>query len=825
MAVGPQRSEHMFDRLGIIVSRYPALVLLGWVVVSALVFLCAPRWDDVTRDGDFAYLPQRMPSVAGEKLLRAAFPDTIAQSQAILVIARNNGPLLPPDYAVADELAQHFTPETDRQWPIVEVLSHETPIVGEKLISPISPNGQATLVVLPLRSESMAVGNAVLVKEIDRTLSAIQSRPGFPAGLRLGMTGSAAVGSDMSSAIDESMQNTERATIALVVLILLAIYRAPGLLLVPLVTIFTSLTVAMGLVALAAQLCDQWAWIDFKIFKTTRIFVVVILFGAGTDFCLFLISRYREELARGLDPAAAIARAVGRVGGTVTASAMTTVLGLAMMACCQFGKFRSSGPAIALCLTVGLAASLTLAPAILRVAGWAVFWPFARKAGKEARGAAADLRAESDVLGVPLSALLLPGFWERLSRWILARPGRILLGSFVALAPLAYYGSCVEVTYDVLSELPADCPSVVGTRLLRRFFPAGEAGPVTLLAYRAAGGLEDTGALRKMVLQLTRNLNALRYEDSLGIAVRPITGIRSLVEPLGDRPQKSGARATMLQGIVRARTKKTFLAQSPQYAGKVVRFELVLFDDPFSQECIRLLDCIENRIQQWVEDPGSPWQGTRFYCLGTTAEIRDLKAVTSGDLRRIEQLVPLIVLGVLMVILRRPVVSIFLILSVLLGYLVSIGVTKLLFEWIYGPHFVGLDWQVPIYLFILLIAVGEDYNIYLATRVLEEQKLHGAQKGLHVALVRTGGIITSCGLIMAGTFASMITGTLAGVQELGVALTFGVLLDTLVIRTVLVPAFLSLWERSITTIPGRDTTGPLGGVAPATGRSRRTPMP
>jgi RND superfamily putative drug exporter len=197
--------------------------------------------------------------------------------------------------------------------------------------------------------------------------------------------------------------------------------------------------------------------------------------------------------------------------------------------------------------------------------------------------------------------------------------------------------------------------------------------------------------------------------------------------------------------------------------------------------------------------PGQPLEGTAAIGIaGSTSSVHDLKQVTANDEHRMYVLVTLGVYAILVILLRRPGICLYLIATVVLGYLASLGLTDLLFHALHrgSAPWAGLDWTVAFFLFVILVAVGEDYNILLMARVIEEERIRGTIEGTRRAVACTGGIISSCGLIMAGTFGSMLTGSLTSLRELGFALGLGILLDTFLVRPILVPAFVILVERA-----------------------------
>jgi putative drug exporter of the RND superfamily len=769
----------MFSLVSRLVIRHPWMVILGWLVLAVSLRMTAPRWDDVTKDDNVRFFPPDFPSVVGQELLERGFPGAASSSQIVMVYERANGRLTPEDFAYVERVAGSFYAfvKANPGLGFKKIDTHKSPVIGPRLIG-TSADGrsQAVLSIVAMNGTYLAKTTRIAVDRILEWLAKERAAP--PSGLELSVTGSAVVGHDINRAASESISNTTWTTVILVILILLVVYRSPLLAMVPLVTIALSVAVSFWIIALLTRIPG----LGYQVISITRVFVVVVLFGAGTDYCLFLIARYSEELGRGRVHADALVESIRQVGGALVASAGTVIVGLGMLFFSSFAKIKYTGPTIALSLAVALAASLTLAPALLACLGRVMYWPF--RAPHHTPGS--DREAES------LEALPMSGFWVRVADLVVQHPMAILSVCLVVLAALAAVGARTKSNYHQLADLDTDRPSVVGAGVVRRYFALGELSPATALIDDPSMDFRSPAG-RAAIAETSRRL----------AAIENVAEVRSLTQPAG-KPLSANASTNLLTRFtdqaLRIGAESRYVSLSPRERSDlnhITRFDIVFKTDPFSEPSLEALDHVRDTLQG-ASAAGQPLEGTREIGMaGSTAAVNDLRRVTTSDQRRMYVLITLGVYAILVMLLRRPGISLYLIATVVLGYLASLGLTDLVFRALHrGPEpWQGLDWTVGFFLFVILVAVGEDYNIFLMARVVEEERKHGVTEGTRRAVAHTGGIISSCGLIMAGTFGAMLTGSLTSLRELGFALGLGVLLDTFLVRPILVPAFVVLVDR------------------------------
>jgi putative drug exporter of the RND superfamily len=736
--------------------------------------------------------------------------------------------------------APEIVPEADRI--ASGVYTFEDRGIGPLLIS---SDRKSTVMVVQVETEFLDRMHMLLLERIEAFIKDVtQHRADYaeplrvPANLDLAISGSATVGRDMLAAEKQSTQNTELWTKILVIVLLLAIYRAPMLVIIPLMTVGLTTDLTMALLRHMATA----GWIT--VFSGLDIYVTVVVYGAGVDFCLFLIARYKEELDAGVTFSDAIVNSLSRVGLALACSAGTSVAGIGMMMFAEFGKFPQAGFSISFGLCIVLCCALTFTPALLRLTQRFAFWPDVRRE-----------RISPQEGWIPENSFLAmlsrnPQWTRRLWDWVASlidrRPGTVFVTAIALMIPFAVVGilNYNRLSYGLLTELRPDVTSVVGAEAVKEHFPAGMTGATSVLLKNENFQFKGTDGVSKgsnLAEDLTTRLMSRAGE--LGLA-----DVRSQSDPLGTTGSPNMPKTPLERIAARKLAFSEYVSPGGPLAGNVIRLDLVFDVDPFSRETISRLTRAEEAVRQALRDMSaqppedeevaaqpseddeqaaklyaSLPDATEVFMLGATASLRDLKKVTDRDRIFIAILVTIAVYLVLITLLGRPAVSLYLIATVLFSFLVTLGVTHAFF-WLITPGvYAGVDWKAPIFVFTILVAMGEDYNVLLMARVDEEQRIHGPVKGVLVALTKTGSIISSCGIIMAGTFASLMTGTLMGIIQLGFALAFGVLLDTFVVRPVLVPSYLVLlykgrfgrWSRllgykEIPPAAGSDEAGAVG---------------
>ena len=662
----------------IVAGRRSKFIVLGaWVLLVVGLGPLAGRFEQVQRNEPSSFLPEDAESVA---VLEAGAEFPSGRATPAVAVFRHPDGLARPG---AVERARNRVEDADLEG--VERLSRVV----------YSPDGTGALFAVPIRAEGE---EEVLTDAVESVRALV--RQDLPDGVEVQVTGPAGFSADASKAFDGLNTTLLFATVGLVFVLLVLIYRSPIFWALPLVAVLFAESVVRGLGYLLAE---AGAVINGQ----TGGILLVLVFGAGTDYALLLTARYREELHRVEDKHAAMAIALRRAGPAIVASAGTVVAALLCLSLAEVNSVSGLGPVAAMGVAVAAVAMLTVLPALLLIGGRRAFWPFVPRYGDDS----GDSRS---------------GTWRRLGRAVERRHRRVWVASTAALAVLALGALTLDDDLTTAGFFRGSVEAAEGQRLLERSFPAGASAPAVVL-----------------VRDRSRTAAALA-------AARNAPGVASV--------------GRVEQGTAGA------------------RFDLTLTSDPYDERAFATIEPLRERLRSAA--------GASVLLGGPTAEEADLRRSTERDTRLLVPLVLLVVSAILVLLLRSLVAPVMLMATVVLSFVAAIGGSLLVFE-----AFADFPGEDPSYLllsFIFLVALGVDYNIFLMARVREEATHETTRAAMLTGLAATGGVITSAGIVLAGTFSVLAVLPLVALTQIGVTVAFGVLLDTFVVRSLLVPAL--TWE-------------------------------
>jgi RND superfamily putative drug exporter len=802
----------LFVALGKLLTRHWVIVLAAWAIVLATMLLLAPPTSSVRSQDDSGFLPESVPSRQAIDTIRSHFDKPPAMSIAAVVMERPEGLTGAPPTATQPA-------QSDSDWGYIARvtgrLQQRAPQSHWALMSPADPRQSY------LRKNLIAADDRAAVIRVDLPggfasheaseavawIQRMTAEVGPPPGLKVAVTGSASYGRDSNTAAETSLHRTTWVCIIAVILILLITYRALPAAAISLVTVSVAVVVAISIVAIGGAL-------GWSISILVEVFTIVVGYGAGVDFSLFFLSRYHEELARhvGADTRLgrrnALIRALVGAGPVIVAAAATVAAGLSLMYFAKFRVFHSAGPAVAISIILSCLASLTLTPVLAYLAGSHAFWP-------------RRMTAPPNVTDSP------GGFWDRVAAFAVRRRVHILILGLVALIPLAGYGWRQEKVYDTLADLPQTDQSAQGARIFERHFPVGEMSPIQILVQMDRPlGEADWAAVAMAVDRKLQSMAQVEQVRSLahplgpkGIEIPPRqVALLAAQEPTtapapGGPPSMLSQVGNLLVGSLEWKTaKKQFQEEVlPRYVGRgreAALWEVALAQRPYTNQALDSLAPLAQAVREAIQEvPQAATASPRVLMAGDTATMNDLRQVTNHDFWFVGALAVMAIILIVTLLIRDLPVALFVMLSTILTYGAALGLTSWLFHLALGT--VGLDWKVDFSLFVILVAVGQDYNLFLLTRVMENRRALPLQPAVQAAVARTGSIISYCGLIMAVTLGSLASSPLRLLQELGTAFIIGLLIDTFVVRPLMVPAFILVFKRLNRAPPARSkASGP-----------------
>ena len=545
-------------------------------------------------------------------------------------------------------------------------------------------------------------------------------------------------------------------TIVLVFTILLIIYRSPITAILPLLIVASIFLVAQGIIAFI----DQETGDFLKVNGQSTGIMTVVLFGSGTDYFLFISSRFKEELSNTKDKHEAMKKTMQGVGGAVTSAALTIIVASSILLLCILKSYQSLGPVIGIAIFLMLIASITLIPSMLCILGRFSFWPVNLIPKNQNKNEGVYTKIAKLVINKPLTTLIITG--------------SILLAMFTGLIG-------AKPTFDQLASLPNNADSVKSFELLRDGFNPGELAPVEVYV-----DFKSPEAVFKK-----ENLDKIDILTNILASAEGIIRISSPTRPFGIDSPLGGADKIIKYLSSNDPSSFNIKSKVNSYTSpdkSISKFELILNENPYDEKGMDLIPGIRNHIKN--QGPNSGIDLSTIYVGGETAVQYDTREAINRDQLIVLPIILLAIGLILMILLRSLIAPIYLCATIMFTYFSTIGISLLVFKFIFNQPFYTSS--LPFFLFVFLNALGVDYNIYLMSRIKEEAKTKSISKATQIAVAKTGGVITSAGIILAGTFSALMVLPLTDLFQLGFAVAIGVIIDTFITRTLLVPAIVKL---------------------------------
>jgi RND superfamily putative drug exporter len=734
------RGFRFFAAVGRFCVRFKWLVLIFWIVATFASAHYLPSLTDVTQSSNTAFLPASSPS---EKALNleSAFESSNATTIPV-VVATSSGAITTPDESSIALLQSNLS---------------KVPQVLKVVDRGRSADGQADIVEVQASNVNGQNPTAFI-----QALKDAITKSGLPSGLQAHLTGPLAVQVDNSKGSGKQNTNLQIGTVIFIVILLLLIFKAP---LAPFVTLIPPVLVVTAAGPIVAEASKH----GLKVSSLAQLLLTVLVLGAGTDYGLFLIFRVREELADGLDSKEAIVKALSRVGESITFSAATVVAALLSLLLATFQIYSNLGIPLAIGITLMLLAGLTLLPALLAIFGRAVFWPAKNKKSRRF------------------------GIWGSICARVVQYPVPVLI------IGLLFFGGLATAVHGYQAggfggdtAPPAKSDSAEGAALEAKHFPDSNTNPTEILFVLPNSVWQDPAPILKAQTELSSAPEFTKVSGALNpngseLSTTDLTQLYKELGPPASLPaiQQNASVSPKLYQAYRA------TANYISSDGKTIQYAVGLsVGDPTTTAAMKNTPAVRSRVSKVASSIGAANNGV----IGESSAFYDISSISNSDLMRVVPVAVLVIGLILGLLMRSLVAPIYLVASVVLSYLAALGMAVILF--IYIGKESGIVFILPFLMFMFLLALGEDYNILVMTRIKEEAHSLPLKKAVTQALNTTGTTVTSAGLVLAGTFsvlAAVSTGPSGQqVRDIGIGLAIGILMDTFLVRTLLVPSIVVL---------------------------------